>query len=189
MPDALGIVRCYTFFLMGELQEKLLRLTSLRYEMMLQLSETMKPEEHMRGGGVLHYLGDPVARVLKCHLLTEVALEKLLLLALEPNGGAVISANLSYSKKLEIAARCELVPEWELIPPHIVGSLRKLNKLRNRLAHEFGATVNREEAIGLFMGEEHSIPLDPNETNVALIIYHYTAFIFGNMLRKYEEVD
>ncbi|MEL7167852.1 MAG: hypothetical protein AAGN64_00745 [Bacteroidota bacterium] len=175
---------------MGELQDKLLRLTSLRYEMMLQLTEAMKPEEHRQGDEApLYLVGDPVARVLKCHLLTEVALEKLLLLALEPNGEAVVSANLTYSKKLEIASRCELVPEWELIPSHIVGSLRRLNKLRNRLAHEFGATVSHEEAMGLFMGEKHPMPLDPDEADVVLIIYHYTAFIFGNMLPKYEAVD
>lgn len=78
------------------------------------------------------------------------------------------------------------VEDYPLLPDIVVGSLRKLNKLRNRFSHELGATVTKEEVIDLFMGVDHPMPVDPKDADVPLLIYHYTSFIFGNMLPKYE---
>jgi hypothetical protein len=134
-------------------------------------------------------IGDPISLILKCHLLSEVVLDRLILFAFEPNGGAILSIRLSYSKKLDIVSRTTLVEDYPLIPELAVGSLRKLNKIRNRLSHELGASVTHEEAIELFMGVDHPMPIDPMKTDVPLLIYHYTAFIFGNMLPKIESVE
>jgi hypothetical protein len=79
--------------------------------------------------------------------------------------------------------------EYKLLPDYVVGSLRKLNQIRNRLAHELGASVTREEVMELFMGIDHPMPTDPATADVALLIYHYTSFIFGNMLPKYEAIE
>ena len=167
---------------MEPLKNKLLQLTTLRYKNLPTLMNSMKVNDVLD-------IGDPVSRILKCHLLSEVVLDELLQLALKPNGDAVLSANLSYSKKLSIASRCILAEDYKLLPDFVLGSLRKLNKIRNRLAHELGATVSREEVIELFMGFNHPMPFDPAETEISLIIYHYTAFIFGNMLPKFEVDD
>jgi hypothetical protein len=86
---------------MSQLKDKLLRLTALRYETLPLLFENMRPDENLR-------IGDPVLLILKCHLLSEAVLDKLLEFALEPNGEAVISARLNYNQKITIASRSVL---------------------------------------------------------------------------------
>ena len=167
---------------MNQFKKKLLGLTKLHYEMLPQLLKNMQVDETL-------VIGDPISRILKCHLLSEVVLDKLIQFAYEPNGDAILSGRLSYGQKLDITSRTFLVEDYPLIPDLVVGSLRKLNKLRNRLSHELGATVTREEVIDLFMGIDHPMPFDPMKAEVPLLIYHYTAFIFGNMLPKYESVE
>ncbi len=167
---------------MNQFKEKLLGLTKLRYETMPLLLKEMQLDEKLN-------IGDPVSRVLKCHLLSEVVLDRLIQFAFEPNGDAILSARLSYVQKLDIASRTMLFEDCPLISELVVSSLRKLNKIRNRLSHELGASVTREEAMDLFMGVDHLMPVEPLECEVSLLIYHYTAFIFGNMLPKYESVE
>lgn len=167
---------------MSELKDKLLRLTALRYQTMPLLITSMKPDENL-------HIGDEVSRILKCHLLSEVVLDKLLELAFEPNGEALHSARLTYNQKLDIASRSKLTEDYALLPDFVVGSLRKLNQIRNRLSHELGATVTRGEVIELFMGIDFPMPIDPSSADVSKIIYQYTAFIFGYMLPKFEEID
>ncbi len=101
-------------------------------------------------------------------------------------GNAILSARLSYGQKLDVASRTILFDDYTLISDRVVGSLRKLNKIRNRLSHELDATITKEEVIDLFMGFEHPMPFDPMKADVSLLIFHYTAFIFGNMLPKFE---
>lgn len=164
---------------MRQFDEKLLQLTAWRYKMLPLLLENMRLDENLD-------IGDPISRVLKCHLLSEVVLDKLIELAFEPNGKALLSANLRYNQKLDIASRALLVEDYKLLPDFVVGSLRKLNKIRNRLAHELGANVTREEIMDLFMGMDYPIPVDSSTADVYLLIYQYTAFIFGYMLPKFE---
>jgi len=173
--------------------QKLLELTELRYDILpmliqsTQLSETTTYGDSATSRALS--LGDPVSRIVKCHLLSEVILDKLLLLALAPNGEAVLAASLRYSQKLAIASRCKLTEDIELLPDFVVGSLGKLNRMRNRLAHEFNATVTREDVIALFMGIDHPMPCNLATAAIELLIYHYAPFIFGNMLPKYELAD
>ena len=167
---------------MNQFKEKLMGLTKLRYETLPLLMKNMQVDENLN-------IGDPISRILKCHLLSEVVLDRLIQFAFEPNGDAILSARLSYGKKLDITSRVVLAEDFPLIPDLAVGSLRKLNKIRNRLSHELGASVTREEAIDLFMGIDHPMPVDPMKADVPLLIYHYTAFIFGSMLPKFESVE
>lgn len=167
---------------MSKLKHRLLELTKLRYEMMPVLLENMQVNEDLA-------LDDPVLRVLKCHLLSEIVLDKLLTLALEPNGHAILSVRLSYAQKLNVASRCILAEDYDLLPDFVVGSLRRLNRIRNRLAHELGTTVTREETLALFMGVDDLMPVDPATGELSLLLSHYTAFIVGHMLPKYEVVS
>jgi len=167
---------------MNQFKEKLLGLTKLRYETLPLLLQNMQVDETLN-------IGDPISRILKCHLLSEVVLDKLIQFAFEPNGDAILSAKLNYGQKLNIASKTLLVEDYSLLPDLAVGSLRKLNKLRNRLSHELGATITQDEVIELFMGANHPMPFDPNKADVPLLIYHYTSFIFGNMLPKYETIE
>lgn len=165
---------------MTVLKEKLLRLTELRYRRFLLLAENM------------HEMGEitsPVLQILKCHLVTEALLNDLIELAFEPNGAAVLSANLSYSNKLQIVSQAVLADDFKLLPDFVVSSLRKLNRLRNRMAHELGATISLDEVMELFADIDHPMPIIPSENNIPLVLFHYTAFIFGNMLPKYEAIE
>ncbi len=49
--------------------------------------------------------------------------------------------------------------------------------------------MTREEVYELFMGIEHPMPIDPKTADVSMLIYHYTPFIFGSMLPKYEPTE
>ena len=164
---------------MTEYRNRVLGLTELRNELLPLLLDEMRPENGF----------DPMSRILKCHLLTEHVLESLLRYCLEPNGDAVLSADLTYSKKLDIASKCMLVDDYQLLDSTTVGSLRKLNKLRNRIAHKFNTVVESSDVFALFVNVDHLMPIDQNETDIGLIAYHYCSFIFGHMLPKYELSD
>ena len=167
---------------MSEVRDKLLSLTTLRYETLPLLMEQMKLSADEN-------TSDNVSLILRCHLLTEAVLDKLLVLCLKPNGDAVLSANLRYAQKLDIASRCFLIEDYELIPNYVVSSLRQLNKLRNHLSHNLSASVTQQEALELFQGIEHPMPFDIKNADASMLIYQYTSFIFGNMLPKYEAIQ
>ena len=129
---------------------------------------------------------DPISRILKCHLLTEHILDSLLRHCFAPNGDAVLGIRLGYRQKLDIASKCLLVEEYSLLDTTTVGSLRRLNTLRNRIAHKLGEVVDPLEIFELFMGVDHPMAISETETDVGLIVYHYCSFIFGNMLPNYQ---
>jgi hypothetical protein len=168
---------------MTESRDKLLSLTALHYEALPTLMEQMQQTVNAKGSS------DSISLILRCHLLTEVMLDKLLRLCLEPNGDAVLAAKLRYAQKLDIASKCMLFKDYELIPSYVISSLRHLNKLRNHLSHNLNASITQEEALGLFQGIEYPMPFDKNSAEVSMLVYQYTSFIFGNMLPKYEAIE
>jgi len=165
---------------MNQLKEKLLSLTASRYKKFPLLMEHMAK---------MINIDDPVSQLIRCHLITESLLDELIELAFHPNGSAITSAGLSYEKKLKICSKTKLHEDWPLLPDFVIGSLRKLNSLRNKMAHRLGATTSLNEVMELFMGEELLVPIEPEERNLNIVIYHYTAFIFGNLLPKWESCE
>jgi|688.fasta_scaffold08170_7 hypothetical protein len=175
---------------MSKLKEQLIELTKLRYSTWPILMQTMKVDTVHRKDDLTDDQDDHVAWILRCHLLSEVILDKLIELALQPNGNAILSLRLSYNKKLDLISKCVLSDDYELVPEIVIQSLKKLNKIRNRLAHELGATVTQQDVIDLFMGIEHiTMPDDPINAPITELIYQYTPFIFGCMLPKYEFIE
>ena len=164
---------------MVQLKQKLLGLTALRYKKLPMLLENMKK---------MAEINDPVSLLIRCHLITEALLDELIELAFLPNGTAITSSNLSYEKKLQIASKAKLDVDWPLLPDFVIGSLRKLNSLRNKMAHKLGATISLKDVMELFMEKSHPVTAT-SEENINLVIYRYTAFIFGNLLPKYEAID
>ncbi|MGB7874136.1 MAG: hypothetical protein WBL25_07115, partial [Anaerolineales bacterium] len=159
---------------MSQLKEKLLQLAEIRWKTLPALT---KQSKFLFEVGFEANAMDPVAFIVRCHLLTEVILDKLLQFVLEPNGDAVLYVDLTYKKKLDIASRCVLAEDYMLLEDYVVGSLRKLNKIRNRLAHQLDAEVTREEVIELFMGIEYPMTINLQTADISLIIYHYMGFI------------
>ena len=161
-----------------EFQTKVLSLTECRYRLFPLLDKCIRPGEASN-------IGNEMSLVLKAHLLAETILDNLIELGFGSNAPAVLSARLSFSKKLQIVSRAYLVDDFELLSEEAVGSMRKLNKMRNKLAHEFGTTVSLEEVKALFMGSEEEVLLGREESK-ELLLWQYAGFIFGISLPKYE---
>ncbi len=163
---------------MAALAERLLHLTKIRYRRISELDKRLRPSDG--------YLG----AILQCHLLVESLLEELISLCLGQYADAVFSAKLTFDQKLAIAGRLELDHDWPLIDDYIVGSLRKLNALRNNLAHRYGYEVSAKDVRELFVGCEKELPYgDVLESGIEIGISRYAAFIFGSMLPKYERFE
>lgn len=160
---------------MSDLREKLLKLTLLRYQRMPELGQR------------LHSNDGHLAAILQCHLFVESLLEELIRLCLGSNTDAVLSARLSFDQKLTIAAKLKLEKDLPLLQDYVVGSIRKFNSLRNKLAHRYGQEVSSDDVRELFVGCEQDLPYqDVLEHGISIGIKRYAAFIFGNMLPKYE---
>lgn len=67
--------------------------------------------------------------------------------------GAVLSAELTYDRKLTICSKLNLDDGNALFSSDTIGSLRKLNGLRNELAHSLMADVTAEKVENLFFGQ------------------------------------
>ena len=132
--------------LMTKKSNSLLTLTQLRYKNMPLLMEAAKGDNGVLG------------EIVRIHLVTEYLLEELIRLVLEKNAEAVLSIGLKYSQKLQLASQLELIEELNLLPDYVVGSLRKLNKLRNRVAHRLNESVEDAEVLELFVGLESELP-------------------------------
>jgi hypothetical protein len=146
---------------MSQIKEKLLKLTELRYKKYPLLLDNL-----VKMSGIT----DPVSQILRCHLISESILDALIELVLYPNGEAVLSAKLSYSQKLQITSKSVLVNDIELLPDYVIGSLRKLNNLRNRMAHQLNASVSLQEVMDLFVGIDYPMPFTPSEEKITFII-------------------
>ncbi len=78
---------------------------------------------------------DMIGELLRFHLVTECQLERMIQAAL-PRGDRVVDhAGLTYRHKLE------LVNGFDVIPDDVIRSLRKLDALRERYAHQTDAAV------------------------------------------------
>ena len=74
--------------------------------------------------------------VLRIHLLTEALMERCMRIAIGTEvADAVLSAELTYDRKLTICSKLKLDDGGALFSSDTIGSLRKLNGLRNELAH------------------------------------------------------
>jgi hypothetical protein len=157
------------------LRLKLLKLTELRYKYLPELSRRLAADDNALGA------------ILQGHLFVESLLEQLIRLCLGQNAEAVLSVRLSFDQKLGISSKLCLVDGWPLIPESVVGSLRKLNALRNKLAHRYGHEVTQSDLRELFVGLESELPYqEVFEHGDEIAVSRYMAFIFGHLLPKYD---
>jgi hypothetical protein len=160
---------------MSETRDALLKLTELRYKNLVLMMDKVRDNDTL------------IAEILRVHLVTEFLLEELIKLSFEDKAEALLSIGLRYQQKLELASKLELVKEFRLLPDYVVGSLRKLNKLRNRVAHQLDEVVTDDEIKELFMGLENELPYnDLSELGPVHAMKRYLTFIYGCMLPKYE---
>ena len=158
------------------IREKLLSLTEARFEHMALAGRTFDASI------------DPLGVLLRVHLLSESILEELIRISFEEKADAVLSLGLTYKNKLDLVSKLEIDEDWPLLNSDMVGSLRKLNSLRNKLAHQLNAELNNEQVIGLFMNQEQ-VYGDMSESDIHVNLKRYMFFILGNMLPKYEKIE
>ena len=160
---------------MSETKDALLKLTKIRHKNLVLMMDQLQDNDTL------------IAEILRVHLVTEFLLEELIRLSFEDKAEAILSIGLRYHQKLELASRLELVKEFRLLPDYVVGSLRKLNKLRNRVVHQLDEVVADDEIKELFMGLENELPYsDVSELGSTIAMKRYLAFVYGCMLPKYE---
>lgn len=163
---------------MSETKDTLLKLTALRYKNLVQMMDKVRDNDAL------------IAEILRVHLVSEFLLEELIKLAFGDKAEAILSIGLRYHQKLELASKLELVKEYRLLPDYVVGSLKRLNKLRNRVAHQLDEVVTDDEIKELFMGLEKELPYDNmSELGSTTAMKRYLTFIYGCMLPKYENIE
>lgn len=93
---------------------------------------------------------DPVLALLRGYLLTEYYLDKIIKLKLDRGEKIIKKGSLSYKQKVV------LVESMAFLPDSVVICLKNLNSVRNKLAHELEATVDRDDIvrIGQPLGDE-----------------------------------
>jgi hypothetical protein len=94
--------------------------------------------------------GDPVATVLRFHLLTEYYLEQLIRSLLTRGDRIIESGNFSYAQKLCVVAATDELKD------DLISALRNLNKLRNKCSHELHHKISAAdlEPIGSPLGKD-----------------------------------
>lgn len=163
---------------MSEAKHPLEKLTALRYKNLFLMADTTKENDNL------------VAEILRTHLVSEFLLEELIRLVFDEKAEAILSIGLRYQQKLELASKLEIIKEFELLPDYVVSSLKKLNKLRNRVAHRLNEKVSDSEIKDLFMGLENELPYsNVSEFGATIAMKRYLAFIYGHMLPKYESPE
>lgn len=163
---------------MPETKDTLLKLTALRYKNLVLMMDKVRDNDTL------------IAEILRVHLFTEFLLEELIRLVFDDKSEAILSVGLRYNQKLELASKLELVKEYKLLPDYVVGSLKKLNKLRNRIAHQLNESVSDDEIKELFVGLEDELPYaDVSQLGPTTAMKRYLTFIYGHMLPKYESIE
>ena len=147
-------------------------LSKLEYKMFSQA---------MRG---FHEPEGSIARILTIHLITEAVLEKIIGLILDRHASAVLSVSLSYRQKLELCSKLQFEDGERVLNSSVVGSLKKLNVLRNNLAHNLDHEVTKEELLSVFYVIEPNIPDDVLSSDLEVIVKSYHAHIFPLMFGR-----
>lgn len=114
--------------------------------------------------------GEPVIAILRTHLLAEYYLEQLIHLCLARGDKLIESGNLSFYQKLI------LVESLDVLSDRLVASVKNLNKLRNKCAHE----LNRE--ISFHDIELLGQPLGPQFTKVKRKLPNTVEHMLGHVL-------
>ncbi|MBI5018795.1 hypothetical protein HZB58_00800 [Candidatus Gottesmanbacteria bacterium] len=99
---------------------------------------------------VMQTCGDDVTKILKCHLLAEYYLDRLITMLI-PKGYILIKSFKYYSEKLSI------LEAMEAIPSKLVDSLKNLNSVRNDCSHELNYSIDEGDIdkIGRPFGIEY----------------------------------
>lgn len=137
---------------------------------------------------VMQNENDAIMLILRGHLFTETLLESIILTKL-PRGDRIIeNASLTYNQKLVV------VDSLDIAPDSVLSSLRNLNKLRNKCAHELNKDISITDVtrIGSSLGKKYTEfkLTQPNEPSDVInrVISYICGYLTG-FTNKVEEID
>lgn len=117
---------------------------------MEEIEKIARNKEYQRFKQAIGTENDPTMLVLRAHLFSENILERIITQYLPRGDRAVENGNLTFNQKLVI------VDAIDCLPDSIMSSLRNLNKLRNKCAHELDKSISNADItkIGSPIGKE-----------------------------------
>jgi hypothetical protein len=127
---------------------------------------------------------DPLSLVLSVHLLSENILDELIQIIFEEKSQPILKLRLNYSKKLELVSSFNIASGIPVISSDILGSLRKLNSFRNKLAHKFDFEFTNKMLHELYV--DGLFDLDElNENLLCQNLYNYALIVLPGMFPRY----
>ena len=101
---------------------------------------------------VVEKIDDPILLILRVHLYTEHLFERIISCKLPRGDRHLNDSNISYNQKLS------LVSAFDYIPDEIIASLKQLNRIRNKCAHELHKeiTIAEIDRIGRPFGSKYT---------------------------------
>lgn len=120
---------------------------------------------------------EPIVKILKGHLYTENYLEKIILCKLPRGDKLIDNGSLTYHHKLLI---CESL---NCLPDPLISSLRNLNKIRNKCAHQLDIEITEADIakIGSPFGKEFTVMKKFYKTNLDKLFSHLIVFICARL--------
>lgn len=146
--------------------------------------DELKKLEYQSWGKVIRGFDPPneiLSKLVTIHLITEAVVEQIIGVALGDNADAVLSVSLTYKQKLDLCSRLVFDDNKSAISPHVVGSLRKLNALRNKASHRLKCEITDEEISALFENIVDELPEEVRQGDAVLKLNSYYAFVLPLM--------
>jgi hypothetical protein len=116
--------------------------------------------------------------LLKFHLLTENCLERIISSKLSKGYQLLDNSGFTYHHKLE------LVHALDVLPDNIIGSLRKLNQLRNECSHNRNLVIDSQmiESIGKPLGKEYIDIRNEHRGNLDSLLVFTFSRLYSNII-------
>ncbi|MGR5150125.1 hypothetical protein ACQKP8_26715 [Photobacterium alginatilyticum] len=129
---------------------------------------------------------DSLSMLLRVHLISENILEELIKITFEDKAKAILSLQLNYKQKLDLVRQLQLDDGVPVLADFVVGSLRKLNSLRNKLAHNLDFEISNEHVFELYI--EKTFEMDELSIRpVHLNLKDFAVLVLPSMFPYYEK--
>lgn len=129
---------------------------------------------------------DSLSMLLRIHLVSEAILEELIRIIYGTKAKPILELQLSYKQKLDLVRHFQLSCNVPVLADFVVGSLRKLNSLRNKLAHNLNFEVTNAHVYDLYIERTFTMKeLAAREVHSNL--KDFAILVLPSMLPYYEE--
>jgi hypothetical protein len=126
---------------------------------------------------------DPINMILRCHLLAEVYLDKVILFSIT-RGDIIVDSRFQFSEKLTI------VEALDIFSKDVIDSLKRLNSIRNSCSHELDYRISEREVdkIGAPLGNTYFQDLKEHFSNNKKLLYFTLLTLMARMTGKVKRI-